>query len=86
MDDCVLVPFVQVSLQTYVAVEVPLTGGGVVVPQSDGIVRRAGEKGGWRQTRLRQIQQLRINLKHDQSQQLSRNVTTQYKILKQFFL
>lgn len=37
--------------------------GGVSVPQSDGVIRRAGEEGGRRQTSLRHIGQLRIHLK-----------------------
>lgn len=48
---------------SYVAVEVSVCGGRVSVPQSDGVIRRTGEEGGWRQTGLRRIRQLRIHLK-----------------------
>lgn len=30
-----------------------MSGGGVGVPQSDGVIGRAGEEGGWGQTGLR---------------------------------
>lgn len=44
-----------VVLLSHVAVEVSVCGGQVGVPQSDGVIRRAGEEGGRRQTRLRRI-------------------------------
>lgn len=44
-----------VVLLSHVAVEVSVRGGRVGVPQSDGVIRRAGEEGGRRQTGLRRI-------------------------------
>lgn len=44
-----------VVLLSHVAVEVSVCGGRVGVPQSDGVIRRAGEEGGRRQTSLRRI-------------------------------
>lgn len=48
--------------QAHIAVEVCVCAGGVGVPQSDGVIGRAGEEGRWRQAGLRRLRQLRVHL------------------------
>lgn len=67
---CVIVLFVPVTCWSYIAVEVPVPGGGVGVPQSDGVIWRACEEGGRGQTSLRHVWQLRIHLKDDHTPNL----------------
>lgn len=55
-----------------------MSGGGVSVPQSDGVIRRTGEEGGRRQTGLRRIRQLRIHLKTDNRKWFTTHTHTQY--------
>lgn len=42
-----------------------MSGGGVDVPQSDGVIGRTGEEGGRRQTGLRRVRQLWIHLRRN---------------------